>query len=142
MRTRRKKPPAGFDELEAELAAIELQLRDAEAATGDGKRNAERMWPIFRLHHQRSRLVFNAFYKEKRISRAVFDYCVREQVADAALIAKWKKAGYEKLCCVRCADRAQHNYKAVCVCRVPRKDLDDAPAQCVNCGCRGCASSD
>jgi hypothetical protein len=37
----------------------------------------------------------------KAISRDVYEYCLREKIADADLIAKWKKAGYERLCCMR-----------------------------------------
>ena len=32
----------------------------------------------------------------------LYDWLLKEGYGDANLIAKWKKAGYEKLCCVRC----------------------------------------
>jgi len=35
------------------------------------------------------------YYKKQAISRAVYDFCVKMKIADAALIAKWKKPGYE-----------------------------------------------
>jgi len=48
-------------------------------------------WKIFKLHHQRSRVVFEAFYKKKEISRELYEWCLREKWADEVLIAKWKK---------------------------------------------------
>ena len=44
-----------------------------------------------------SRYVYEMFYKYKKISREVYQYCLDQKLADAALIAKWKKPGYEKL---------------------------------------------
>ena len=34
----------------------------------EGKRKPESVWPIYRLHHERSRYVYNMFYKKKEIS--------------------------------------------------------------------------
>ena len=34
--------------------------------------------------------------------RITFLFVFREKIADANLIAKWKKQGYENLCCLRC----------------------------------------
>lgn len=68
---------------------------------------------------------------------------LREKYADAGLIAKWKKVGYEKLCCLQCVVAQDTNYKNVCVCRVPKADLEEGKlVMCKNCGCRGCASCD
>jgi bud site selection protein 31 len=76
--------------------------RAAEAESHEGKRKSESLWPIFRLHHQRSRLIYDAFYKRKAISRELYEWCIDEGYADGALIAKWKKPGYTWLCCLRC----------------------------------------
>ena len=107
---RGKKTPKGFDLIEPTLMELTQKLRDGmfvslysslvENAPHDGKRKAETYWPIFRLHHQRSRYVFELFYKKKQISRELYEYCLKAKWADAALIAKWKKDGYEKLCCL------------------------------------------
>jgi bud site selection protein 31 len=142
VRIRRRAPPAGFDVLEETLNDIERQMRDAEADTANGKRAGEMLWPLYRLHHQRSRFVYEQFYKAQAISRDVYDYCLREKIADADLIAKWKKAGYECLCCLKCANVANHQFGTTCVCRVPKKDRDAGAVECTNCGCRGCASGD
>jgi len=80
-------------------------MRDAENEPAEGKRKAETVWGIYRLNHQMSRYVFELYYKKKELSREVYDYCIKEKWADAALIAKWKKAGYERLCCVQCVNK-------------------------------------
>jgi len=81
------------------------------------------------------------FYKKKAISREVYNYCIKEKLADANLIAKWKKSGYERLCCLRCIQPRDHNFGTTCVCRVPTDKLENGKVvECVHCGCRGCAS--
>lgn len=80
---------------------IQAKMKDAEREPQEGKRRCEAMWPIFRLHHQRSRYVYEMFYKKKAISKDLYDWCLREGWGDSMLIAKWKKNGYEKLCCLR-----------------------------------------
>ena len=136
-------PPPGFEILEPTLDDFLIQMRDAERDPHDGKRKCESLWPILRLHHQRSRYVYEAFYKRKIVSRDVYDYCLREGWADANLIAKWKKQGYERLCCLRCIQAGGTNFGTTCICRVPKKDLEEGRVvECIHCGCRGCASSD
>jgi bud site selection protein 31 len=83
------------------------------------------LWQITRILHRRSRLISDLFYRQKAITREVYDYCVRRKLADAGLIGKWKKQGYEKLCCLACVQPANSQFRGVCVCRVPRKDLED-----------------
>jgi hypothetical protein len=62
---------------------------------------------------------------------------------DAALAAKWKKAGYERVCCLRCVSTRDTNFGTACKCRVPRAQLGAGETvECANCGCRGCASGD
>ncbi|KAK9921192.1 hypothetical protein M0R45_029713 [Rubus argutus] len=62
--------------------------------------------------------------------------------ADRNLIAKWKKPGYERLCCLRCMQPRDHNFATTCVCRVPKHLREEKVIECVHCGCRGCASGD
>jgi len=81
--------------------------------------------------------------KKHAISRECYEWCLREKVVDGSLIAKWKKQGYEKLCCIQCINQAASNYGTTCICRVPGKDLDaQMTVECKRCGCRGCASTD
>ncbi len=73
----------------------------------------EAIWPIFKIHHQRSRYIYDLFDKRKAISKELYelyDWCLKNKVADANLIAKWKKQGYENLCCLRCIQTRDTNF--------------------------------
>lgn len=94
------------------------------------------------IHHQRSRYIYEMYYKKRLISKELFDFCVKEKIADGALISKWRKNGYEKLCCMRCISNIEHNFGGKCICRVPKSERGDKIIECANCGCSGCASSD
>jgi bud site selection protein 31 len=136
----KKLPPEGFADIEPTLLELEGKMRDAENETHEGKRIAESSWPIFRLHHQRSRYIYELYYKRKAISKELYDFCIKEKLADAALIAKWKKQGYENLCCLRCIQPKDTNFGTTCICRVPKGKLEDSkPIECNHCGCRGCS---
>lgn len=70
-------------------------------------------------------------------SRELYEWCLREGYGDAALIAKWKKQGYERLCCLSCIQPKEHKFGGTCVCRVPRAEREGATAkqlECVHCG--------
>jgi bud site selection protein 31 len=111
-RVRRARPSREF------CSSATLCTRADEAAPHEGKRVLEASWPIFRVHHQRSRYVYE-MYRKHEISRELYEWCCREGYADANLIAKWKKQGYERLCCLRCIQTKEHNYGTTCICRVP-----------------------
>jgi len=114
-------------------------MKEAENEDGEGKRKVESLWPVFKIHHQRSRYIFDLFYKRRAISRELYDWCIREGVADGNLIAKWKKQGYENLCCLRCIQTRDTNFGTTCICRVPKSKLEEGKViECVHCGCRGC----
>ena len=55
------------------------------------KRKVEATWAITRVHHERNRYIFNMHYKERKISKELLDYLIKEGYADPALIAKWRK---------------------------------------------------
>jgi len=138
-----KRAPDGFDEISDKLNEFERKMRDAESAGHEGKRKTESVWPIFRIHHQRSRYVYDLYYKDEVISRELYEYLLEEGYADSGLIAKWKKQGFENLCCVKCISSKEHTHGTTCICRVPRNDLDPGKiVECVQCGCRGCSSGD
>ena len=62
-------------------------------------------------------------------------------VGSSIVIAMWQP-GYEKLCCLPCIQARDHNF-AVCLCRVPKDKLEEGKVvECINCGCKGCASCD
>uniref|UniRef100_A0A8C6SZ95 Protein BUD31 homolog n=1 Tax=Neogobius melanostomus TaxID=47308 RepID=A0A8C6SZ95_9GOBI len=116
----RKPPPDGWELIEPTLDELDQKMREAETEPHEGKRKVEALWPIFRLHHQRSRYIYDLFYKRKAISRELYEYCIKEGYADKNLIAKWKKQGYENLCCLRCIQTRDTNFGTNCICRVPR----------------------
>ena len=59
------------------------------------------------------------------LSLELYDYCLKERIADANLIAKWKKQGYENLCCLRCIQTRDTNFGTNCICRVPKGKLEE-----------------
>lgn len=145
-----------------------LFLLTAETEPHEGKRKQESLWPIFKIHHQKSRYIYDLFYRRKAISRGklnivkknafnknlrdvsgfftllliseLYDYCLNENIADKNLIAKWKKVGYENLCCLRCIQTRDTNFGTNCICRVPKGKLEEGRiVECIHCGCRGCS---
>lgn len=136
----KKPPPDGWDIIEPLLESIEERMREATAESHEGKRRVESAWPIFKIHHQKSRLIYDLFYKKEEISKELYDFCINEKLADANLIAKWKKPGYENLCCLRCIQSRDTNFGTNCICRVPRKQREEERLiECNHCGCRGCS---
>ena len=137
-----KKPPKGWDLIEPQLLELQLRMREIEKDPSEGKRKPESVWPILRIHHQISRYIFEA-YKKKEISKELLQYCIDEKVAVGLLIAEWKKPGYEKLCCLMCIQKKNHNFGTTCICRTPKDKLGQNKAiECIHCGCGGCASCD
>ncbi|KAJ2725329.1 Glucosaminyl phosphatidylinositol (GlcN-PI) nositol acylation protein [Coemansia sp. Benny D115] len=140
---RKQKRPDGWEEIEPTLTEFEQKMRDAENESTSGKRKVESTWSVMRVHHQRSRYIYDLYYKRQAISRKLYRYCVDNGYGDANLIAKWKKQGFEKLCCLQCIQPRDTNYGTTCICRVPKEKLEEGrTVECVHCGCRGCASSD
>ncbi|KAM9987369.1 hypothetical protein ACTFIZ_005404 [Dictyostelium cf. discoideum] len=136
IKTSKKKYPKGWDIISPTLDEFDIKMREAEANPYEGKRKIEVNWPIFRIHHQRSRYIYEKFYKNKEISRELYEFCLTEGYADKNLIAKWKKSGYERLCCLKCIQDLSH----ICICRVPKKELAKGTIlECASCGCKGCA---
>jgi len=144
VKTSKTKFPDGWELINPTLEEFSKKMKDAETDPHEGKRKVESVWPIFRIHHQRSRYIFELFYRKKAISRELYEFCLREGYADANLIAKWKKSGYEKLCCLRCIQTRDHNFATTCICRVPKSKLAEGgkTVECAHCGCHGCASCD
>jgi bud site selection protein 31 len=140
----RKNCPPGFSDVQDKLLEFERKMREIENESHEGKRKNEAVWPIIRLNHERSRYIFNMYHKDKTISKELFDFLVKERFVDGALVSKWRKTGYEKLCCMQCIQQKDHNYGGTCICRVPAKDRPDPekPIECPHCGCHGCCSGD
>lgn len=150
-----KKVPDGWEEIEPTILEFEQKMRDgnkldllltyfclAENETHEGKRKTESVWPILQINYQKSRYIYELFYKRKAITRELYQFCLDQGIADSALIAKWKKPGYERLCCLKCIQQSETSYGTCCICRVPQTSLGPertAARECVNCGCKGCS---
>ncbi|GKU93897.1 hypothetical protein SLEP1_g7452 [Rubroshorea leprosula] len=94
---------------------------------------------LFSRYHIKKAAIFS---KTNGISTELYEFCLDQGYGDRNLIAKWKKSGYERLCCLRCIQPRDHNFGTTCVCRVPNHLREEKVVECVHCGCRGCASGD
>ncbi len=65
-------------------------MREAELAPHEGKRKVETLWPIFKIHHQKSRYIYDLYYKRKTISKELYEYCLKQSIGDKNLIGKLK----------------------------------------------------
>ena len=78
------------------------------------------------------------------MSKKLYDFLVREKIADGALISKWRKPGYEILCSLLAIQKSGHNFGGTSHCRVPMKNR--TPQQKitpdVQTGCICCCSGD
>merc|ERR1719436_890873 len=138
-----KKAPEGWDDVAPQLEEFHQQMRDAVNEPHEGKRRNEATWGITRIHYERSRYVYELYYKKKAISRELYDWLLKEKYADAGLIAKWKKPGYEYLCSLAAIDKRNSNFGTTAICRVPlhlRKPGSAQPS--VTTGCISCASQE
>ena len=136
----KKKPPAGWDYIAPTLDALASELREVNSAPTGGKQKLESNWPIIQLNNQRTRYIYDMYSVHKKISRDLYLYCVKQKLVDQALVAKWKKPGFEKLCSVFVIDRRNFPFGTTAICRVPRKSLGNKIIFEANTGCRGCAS--
>ena len=47
--------------------------------------------------HLGSRYIYELYYEKEAISKKLYEWLLKNNYADANLIAKWKKQGYEKV---------------------------------------------
>lgn len=90
-RHQKKPPPEGYELIEETLEELDEKMREAELAPHEGKRVNELSWEIYRIHHQRSRYIYEMRIKHGAISKELYDWCIDQKIADKYLIAKWKK---------------------------------------------------
>src|ERR1700737_1586904 len=96
--SKRKAPPEGFSDIETDLLIFSNKMKDAENAPSTNAPRHAAMWQIFQIAHQRSRYVYELYYEKEAISKELYEWLLKNGYADAQLIAKWKKEGYEKVC--------------------------------------------
>ncbi|KAL6848334.1 hypothetical protein ACP4OV_021628 [Aristida adscensionis] len=92
IKTSRVVYPEGWELIEPTIRELDAKMREAENDPHDGKRKCEALWPIFRISHQRSRYIYDLYYKRKEISKELYEFCLDQGYADRNLIAKWKKS--------------------------------------------------
>ncbi|KAK9676830.1 hypothetical protein RND81_11G104400 [Saponaria officinalis] len=91
VRTNRVKYPEGWELIDPTLQELESKMREAQLDSHDGKRKCETLWPIFKIAHQKSRYIYDLYYRRNEISKELYDFCLDQGYADTNLIAKWKK---------------------------------------------------
>ncbi|TPX09005.1 uncharacterized protein E0L32_009584 [Thyridium curvatum] len=94
--SKRKAPPEGFSDIEDDLLIFSNKMKDAQNTPTDNIPKHQAQWPIFQISHQRSRYIYELYYKKEAISKKLYEWLLKNGYADAMLIAKWKKEGYEK----------------------------------------------
>eukprot|EP01123_Difflugia_compressa_P015285 TRINITY_DN8497_c0_g1_i1.p1 TRINITY_DN8497_c0_g1~~TRINITY_DN8497_c0_g1_i1.p1 ORF type:complete len:165 (-),score=30.44 TRINITY_DN8497_c0_g1_i1:191-685(-) len=143
VRRTKTKPPKGYELIEPTLTEFDEKMKEAVEEPHEGKRKTESLWKVHKVHYERNRYIYDLYYKNKQISKKLFDWLVDEKIADGNLIAKWRKPGYEKLCSLLAISKRGHNYGTTSICRIPLKDRPpDRRAPCVETGCISCCSSD
>lgn len=136
-----KSPPEGFEYVESTLTALDNEIRERVNEPHEGLRKNESQWPVHQINWQRSRYIYDLYYTFHKISKQVYDYCIENKVVDPQLIAKWKKAGYERLCSTYVINPRNYKFGTVSICRVPKQSLAAGTViEDPMTGCRGCAS--
>jgi len=143
VRRTKRKPPAGWELIEPTINEFDERMKEAVDAPHEGKRKAESLWMVHRIHYERNRYIYDLYYTKEQISKQLYEWLIEEKIADSNLIAKWKKPGYEKLCSLVAISKQGHNYSAVSVCRIPLKERAmDRRGPSVETGCISCCSCD
>ncbi|RCI09986.1 hypothetical protein L249_8490 [Ophiocordyceps polyrhachis-furcata BCC 54312] len=94
--SKRKPPPEGFGDIEDDLLIFANKMKDAHNKPPPPGPKHQAQWEVFQISHQRSRYIYDLYYEKEAISKELYDWLLKNGYADAMLIAKWKKQGYEK----------------------------------------------
>jgi bud site selection protein 31 len=125
-KSKKRPPPNGFDYVEPILEALENELRDKVKETDPKQRKLEVVWPIHQINWQKTRYVYDLYHVHHRITKSVYQYCIDQNLIDAALIAKWKKPGYERLCSTYVINPTNYKFGTTSICRVPLYDRSES----------------
>ncbi|DBB08842.1 hypothetical protein WJX82_008429 [Trebouxia sp. C0006] len=143
-RLKNKKPPEGWELIEEVIEDFEGQMKEAVNEEHEGRRKNELAWKIHRIHWEKNRFIFDLMYQRKVMGKDLYDYLVREKIADGGLISKWRKPGYEILCSMLAIQKGNHNFGTTSHCRVPlhKRGSQQRLTPDVQIGCISCASGD
>jgi bud site selection protein 31 len=121
--SKRKPPPEGFEDIESDLLVFANKMKDAQNKPPPAGPRHQAQWEIFQISHQRSRYVYELYYEKEAISKKLYDFLLKNGYADAMLIAKWKKQGYEKVSssCFPLFDVSSLTLPSSAVCAVSRQ---------------------
>ncbi|KAK1456920.1 hypothetical protein CCUS01_09799 [Colletotrichum cuscutae] len=95
--SKRKPPPEGFNDIEDQLLIFQNKMKDAQNKPPPTGPKHQAQWEIFQIAHARSRYIYDLYYEKEAISKQLYEWLLKNGYADAMLIAKWKKQGYEKV---------------------------------------------
>ncbi|XP_026418649.1 protein BUD31 homolog 2-like [Papaver somniferum] len=76
IKTNRVRYPNGWELIEPTLRELEEKMRQAENDPHDGRRKCEALWPIFNIAHQKSRYIYDLFYRRNEISQELYEFCL------------------------------------------------------------------
>lgn len=124
--SKRKAPPEGFSDIENDLLIFSNKMKDAQNKPAPAGPKHEAQWEVFQISHQRSRYVYDLYYEKEAISKQLYDWLLKNGYADALLIAKWKKTGYENV------SNSPARMPLSCI-PSPRSGLRDAWLTCPSC---------
>lgn len=82
------------------------------------------------------------YYKEKKISKELYDWMCRLKIADQPLISKWRKPGFEILCSMIAISQQSTNFGTTSICRVPMRQRGGGIMPAEKTGCVSCCSGD
>ncbi|OHT02488.1 G10 protein [Tritrichomonas foetus] len=143
-RVRRRKeiqPPPGWDDVKDLILSLNEDMRIAEATNNDANSSQEQLWTVLRCNWKRSRPVFEMYWRQKSMSKDLYEWILKNNYADRDLINAWRRPGYDRLCCVACISK-NTDHGGVCLCRIPKAQRKQKEFKCIHCGCPGCFSGD
>ncbi|XP_070049033.1 protein BUD31 homolog 1-like [Nicotiana tomentosiformis] len=76
--------------------------------------------PYSQLHIKGADMFMTFNMEEIKYLKELYEFYLEQHYADRNLIERWKKPGYEHLCCLHCIQPRDHNFVTTCAYRVPK----------------------
>uniref|UniRef100_A0A8C9NA46 Uncharacterized protein n=1 Tax=Serinus canaria TaxID=9135 RepID=A0A8C9NA46_SERCA len=119
VRRSRKAPLDGCQLMEPMLDQLGQERREVEMEPHKGKKKLESLWPIFRIHHQKTIMNVTIIFSAKIPSPGFLSL-----EAEKPQRKRWKKQGCGNFCCLHCIQTWDTNSGKNCSCRVPKNKLE------------------
>uniref|UniRef100_A0A7S0ZER5 Protein BUD31 homolog n=1 Tax=Timspurckia oligopyrenoides TaxID=708627 RepID=A0A7S0ZER5_9RHOD len=136
-----KNAPVGVEVVESVLEKHEIRMREVMLEEVEDKMRSELTWGVHRIHWEKNREIWN-MYKDNKISKKVLDFLMKQKLIDHALLNRWNKPGYERLCSTLVLSKSNTNFGTTGICRVPLRQRHGQIMPNVQTGCVSCASED